>query len=52
VALKANRLSLSQFLALEKSFVVRKNHVYLAETDVGQVVPAPSSGDARVSRSS
>jgi hypothetical protein len=32
VALKANRLSLSQFLALEKSFVLRKSHVYLADT--------------------
>jgi hypothetical protein len=35
VTLKANRLSLSQFLALDKSFVLRKSHVHLAEADVG-----------------
>jgi hypothetical protein len=58
MALKANRLSLSQFLALDNGFVVRKNHVYLAETDFAAVdlkvlsAPAPSSIDSRVSRSS
>lgn len=31
--LKVNRLSVSQFLALDKRFVVRKSHVYLAEPD-------------------
>jgi hypothetical protein len=31
VTLKVNRLSLSQFLALDNSFVLRKSHVYLAE---------------------
>jgi hypothetical protein len=33
--LKANRLSLSQFLALDSSFVLRNSHVYLAETHAG-----------------
>jgi hypothetical protein len=33
-ALKANRLNLSQFLALDEAFVLRKSHVYLAELDV------------------
>jgi hypothetical protein len=32
--LKLNGLSLSQFLALDKSFVLRKSHVYLAEPNV------------------
>lgn len=34
VTLKANRLSLSQFLALDKSFVLRKSHVYLADPNI------------------
>jgi hypothetical protein len=35
VTLKANRLSLSQFLANDSTFVLRKSHVHLADADVG-----------------
>jgi hypothetical protein len=43
--LKANRLNLSQFLAIDEAFVLRKSHVYLAEPDVlaqgANVIEAP-----------